>query len=122
MVVLIRKVAIYNFHTLQQIIYDYQWLIYFLIWIWIILEEDFLSLPRQTQEIDIWEPINSSQLFYKNNTVDEKPVSKTANYNSTENLQHGTHEGSALKTTPKPQSRSTPINNPNSIPQDIFNI
>ena len=113
---------IYNFHTLQQIIYDYQWLIYFLIWIWIILEEDFLSLPRQTQEIDIWEPINSSQLSYKNDTVDKKPVSKTANYNSTENLQYGIYEGPALKTIPKSQGRSTSINNWNSILQDTFNI
>jgi len=91
-------------------------------WIWIILEEDFLSLPRQTQEIDIWELINSSQLSYKNNTVDEKPVSKTANSNSTENLQHGIYEGPAQKATPKSQGRSTPINNSNSISQDTFNI
>jgi len=81
-----------------------------------------IELNNDLPDVEIWEPIHSSQLSYKNNTVDKKPVSKVANSNSTENLQHGIHESSALKTTPKPQSRSTPINNSNSIPQNTFNI
>ena len=83
---------------------------------------EHIELNNNLPDIDIWEPINSSQLSYKDNIVDEKPVSKTANSNSTENLQYGTYEGSALKTTPKSQGRSTPINNSNSISQDTFNI
>ena len=86
------------------------------------LYHEHMKLNNNLPDIDIWEPINSSQLSYKDNTVDEKPVSKTANSNSTENLQHGIYEGPALKTTPKSQGKSTPINNSNSISQDTFNI
>ena len=83
---------------------------------------EYMELNNYLPNIDIWEPINSSQLFYKNNIVDKKPVSKVANSNNTENLQCGTYESPALKTIPKPWSRSTPINNSNNIPQDTFNI
>ena len=47
---------------------------------------EHMELNKNLPNIDIWEPINSSQLSYKDNIVDEKPVSKTANSNSTENL------------------------------------
>ena len=86
------------------------------------LYHEHIELNNDLPDIEIWEPIHSSQLFYKNNIVDKKPVSKVANSNNTENLQHNIYEGSALKTTLKPQSRSTPINNSNSIPQNTFNI
>jgi len=81
-----------------------------------------MELNNNLPDIDIWEPINSSQLSYKDNIVDKKPVSKIANSNSIENLQHGTYNSPALKTIPKSQGRSTLINNSNSISQDTFNI
>ena len=73
-------------------------------------------------DVDIWEPIDSSQLSYKDNTRNEELVSKVADSNITADLQHGTHESPALKTTPKPQGRGTPINNSNSVLQNTFNI
>ena len=81
-----------------------------------------MELNNNLPDIDIWEPINSSQLSYKDNIVDKKPVSKIVNSNSIENLQHGTYNSPALKTIPKSQGRSTLINNSNSISQDTFNI
>jgi len=83
---------------------------------------EHMELNNNLPDIDIWEPINSSQLSYKDNIVDKKPVSKIANSNSIENLQHGTYNSPALKTIPKSQGRSTLINNSNSISQDTFNI
>ena len=66
------------------------------------LYHEYMELNNYLPNVDIWEPINSSQLFYRNNIVDKKPVSKIADSNSTENLQCGTYESPALKKISKP--------------------
>ena len=62
----------------------------------------YIKLNNDLPNINLWEPIDSSQLSYKNNTRNEKLVSKVANSNSIENSQHSTYKSSALKTTFKP--------------------
>ena len=62
----------------------------------------YIKLNNDLPNINLWEPIDSSQLSYKNNTRNEKLVSKVANSNSIKNSQHSTYESSALKTTSKP--------------------
>jgi len=72
-----------------------------------------MELNNDSPDIDLREPIDSSQLSYKDNTRDDQLVSKAADSNSTENLQRG---------TPKPRGGGSPINNSNSILQDTLNI
>jgi len=61
-----------------------------------------IKLNNDLPNINLWEPIDSSQLSYKNNTRNEKLVSKVADSDSIKNSQHSTYESSALKTTSKP--------------------
>jgi len=62
----------------------------------------YIKLNNDLPNINLCEPIDSSQLSYKNNTRNEKLVSKVADSNSIENSQHSIHESFALKTTFKP--------------------
>jgi len=72
---------------------------------------EHMELNNDLPNFNLQEPIDSSQLSYKNNTRNEKLVNKVANSNSTENLQHSTHKGPILKITLKPRGRGSLFNN-----------
>ena len=43
---------------------------------------EHIGFNNDLPDVEIWEPIHSSQISYKNNTVDKKLVSKIADSNS----------------------------------------
>ena len=83
---------------------------------------EHIEINNNLLNVDFQELINGSQLSYKDNTGDKELVSKAANTNNMEKIQHSIYKGSVLKTVPKPCGRGTSNNKSNSILQDTFNI
>ena len=73
-----------------------------------------MKINNNLPDVNLWEPVNSSQLSYKDKEKNKKWVSIAADTNSTMNEQHSKHESSALKIASKPHSKGTYNNNTNS--------
>ena len=81
-----------------------------------------MEINNNIPDVDIREPINSSQLSYKDNTEKDESVSKVADTIPLARKQCVSNEAPALKTAPKPGGRGVSNNNSNSSPQETFNI
>ena len=83
---------------------------------------EYMDMNNNILDDNIQEPIDSSQLSYKNNIKKDESVSKIADINPLTEKQHVSHETPALKTAPKLQDKGTSNINTNSSLQETFNI
>ena len=82
-----------------------------------------MEMNNNLLDIEIWNPIDSSQLLYKRNAEISNSVSKMTNNLSPKKGQHIQNEALAFKTIPKPQGKGISNNNSNmSSLQNTFNI
>jgi len=88
-----------------------------------VLYYQYMEINNDLPDIESQEPIDSSQLSYKENVEVGSSVSKTADNLSPKKSQHVNNEASALKSTPNPQDKGIPNNSFISHSfQDMINI
>ena len=83
---------------------------------------EYMELENNKSEDNIREPINSSQLFYKDNMDKDESISRVANTSSIYGKQHISNMALALKIVCHPGGKDSSNNSLNSSQQSTLNI